>query len=80
MKQNSGTSFKSQHAEGGATPTIIGVDFWVAHAAKFDFVNRVIELEVNDKMVKVPFKVGDEDVDEEVQAVYCNKLSSGGVL
>jgi hypothetical protein len=43
----------------------------VAHAASFDFVNRVIELEVNGKVVKVPFTVGDEDVDEEVQAVYC---------
>ena len=43
----------------------------MAHAAKFDFVNRVIELELNGKVVKVPFTVGDEDVNEEVQAVYC---------
>ena len=53
-----------------ATPAILGVDFWAAHAAKFDFAKRVIdrELEVNGKVVKVPFTLGDEDVDEKVQA------------
>ena len=47
------------------------VDFWAAHAAKFDFMKRVIELEVNGRVVKVPFTTGDEDGDEEVHAVYC---------
>ena len=60
-----------QVTEGGATPAILGVDFWAAHAAKFDFAKRVIELEANGKVVKVPFTIGDEDVDEKVQAVYC---------
>jgi len=60
-----------QITEGGATPAILGVDFWAAHTAKFDFAERVIELQVNGKMVKVPFTIGDEDVDERVQAVYC---------
>ena len=58
-----------QVTKGDATPVIIGVDFWVAHAAKFDFASRVIELEVNGKVVKAPFTVGDEDDDEEVHAV-----------
>ena len=42
-----------QVTDGGATPAIIiGVDFWVAHAARFNFASRVIELEVNGKSVK----------------------------
>ena len=53
-----------QVTEGGATPAILGVDFWAAHAAKFDFTHRVIELQANGKTVKVPFTIGDEDVDE----------------
>ena len=60
-----------QVTEGGATPAILGVDFWAAHAAKFDFVKRVIVLEVNGKVVRVPFTIGDEQGDEEAHAVYC---------
>ena len=55
---------------GGATPAILGVDFWAAHAAKFDFGRRVIELEANGSVVNVPFTIGDEDADEEVHAVH----------
>ena len=60
-----------QVTAGGTTPAILGVDFWAAHAAKFDFGRRVIELEANGKVVNVPFTIGDEDADEEVHAVYC---------
>ena len=49
----------------------MGVDFWAAHAAKIDFTKRVIELQANGKTVKVPFTIGDEDVAERVQTVYC---------
>ena len=42
-----------QVTDGGATPAIIiGVDFWVAHAAGFNVASTVIELEVNGKSVK----------------------------
>ena len=65
-KQNSGTSSKSQRAV-RRQPSLGLISGWhIQHGS-----SRVIELEVNGKLVGVPFAVGDENVEEDVQAVYC---------
>lgn len=49
-----------QLTPGADTPIILGVDFWVKHKAKFDFVSRCVDMELRGKKVSVPFTIGDE--------------------